>query len=142
MDIQFIPAIEEAIMSKGGEVKTTITASALMEHRGLDTKAVSEQAGLAYNTVLGYKRNSGDRISKRAMEDLATSLGVEVFELFYQGQYARPLIKIAQALGIQPAGAPLTKSEYIDLIVQIGEKVGAKIDQADFDPLPIEWAEE
>lgn len=54
----------------------------IMEERGINAKAISEQTGVAYNTVVAYRDNRQDRITLRVLTQIAQVLGVEVWKLF------------------------------------------------------------
>lgn len=109
-------------------------AGSLMAYTGTTARQIQESTDLAYNTILGYRRGSGARYDLPTLTKVAQALGVEVFELFYQGQYGRPLVKIAQALGLDVT-TPITGQEYRSLFTQIGQALGVVIEPADFSPL-------
>lgn len=111
-----------------------LQAARIMDHRGASTQDVADKTGAAYNTILSYKRDSSERFSRQVLGDMAGALNVQVWELFYSGEYARPLVKIAKALGID-ATIPVTSDEYKALYMAIGQKVGAQIEPQDFESL-------
>lgn len=105
----------------------------IMSHRGVNTMDVSQATGNAYNTVLSYRRDNSQYLSRQVLQDLAGALRVEVWELFYPGELAKPLTKIAKAIGIE-ATEPVTFDEYKGLIMAISAKCGAGVTEADFAP--------
>lgn len=111
----------------------------LLDCAGKTTRQVADETNLAYNTVLAYRRNSGDRLSKESLDLIAHNLGVEVWELFYHGQFAGALVKIARALGID-ATPPIYGKDHKELIMDIAAKVGAEVDLSDFNPREAEPA--
>lgn len=114
----------------------TVVVGPLMSYTGVTARNVAESTGLAYNTILAYRRGSGARIDIAALSEMAQALGLEVFELFYKGNYARPLLKIAQALGLEVSRLPVTSQEYKDLLGLMAEHLGIELEPSDFGPLP------
>lgn len=112
-----------------------LEVSRIMARRGLSTKDVAASGAGAYNTVLAYRRGSSERLSRQALEGIAEALSVDPWELFYNGQYCRPVVKIAEALGIE-ADSPVTQDDYKALFTMIADKVGARLGDSDFAPLP------
>lgn len=114
--------------------ETDLQVARLMAHRQMSTMELSHLTGAAYNTILSYRRGSSDRLSRRVLEDIAHALRVQVWELFYPGVLAVPLVKIAQALGVQVVSEPVTLDEYKGLIMAISAKCSAGVTEADFAP--------
>ncbi len=106
----------------------------IMEHQGKSTAEIRDESGVAYNTILNYRRDSTDRLSRRVLEDIAESLGVEVWELFYMGEFKKPLMKIAKALEVEVADQPVIMGEYVDLLKSIGNALGIRLTATDFKP--------
>lgn len=107
----------------------------LMDENDVKTRAMADEAGLSYNTVLSYQRNSSDLVSKRVLQSLASAMGLEVWELFYPGHYARPLTKIAKALDIEVGDLPTKMDEYKAIFMAISDKLGADVNDDDFGPI-------
>jgi transcriptional regulator with XRE-family HTH domain len=119
--------------------KVMLNTFLLMRRKGMSTQELATATDTAYNTILAYRRNNAGRFSRRVLEDMAQVLGVEPWELFYTGEYSRPLLKIAQALGVvdQSQEPPITLEDYERLFEAVARKVGAEITPADFTPLPV-----
>lgn len=113
-----------------------LVAGGLMATLDISARNIAEQTGLSYNTVLAYRRGSGDRLDLTALSQVASVLGQPLWMLFYRGELATPLVIVAQAMGIQDPKTPITEQDYKDLIGLIAQAAGAALTDSDFAPLP------
>lgn len=114
--------------------KLQLSTSRVMAHRHVTTKDLADGQGLSYNTVLSYRRGGASKLSTDALEAIANGLNVEVWDLFYNGEFSRPLAKIAQAAGVD-CPTPATSDEIKALLLDLSAKLKAGVTEADFEPL-------
>lgn len=108
-----------------------VGVSRIMKYRDVGTKELADKTGLAYNTVLAYRRDSMSQINKQTLESMAEVLDVFPWEFFYTGMFSKVIGKIARAVGLLVSD-PVTAEECKVVLAQIGEKVGAEIVEDDF----------
>lgn len=139
---------ERRVMSQPSQPEnkpTRLMVGQVMNLLGLSTQKISDDFSLAYNTVLSHRRGNSELVSLRVLDRLGQAMGMQAWQLLYQGQWARPLIKIADALGVDPivfkAGFPVTDAEYRELFKAIGAAAGADIRDSDFEPVELPESE-